>query len=128
MGNSPSSTSPVYISPDVKWKSGSRTSTIPSEISLRDGESSSGTISSNCIPSYEQLIISSEFKNHLLENLDSDYLVSSVLTVDAVHEEKILLEGIRILNSPDPGVELDILQQVKTFGECLVAGVEVRGF
>ena len=131
MGNfSVTNTHPLYLSTAVAWKTGPRTETVPAESAFYDWEKDpdpTKDAAKNLI-SYDKLSLSSDFKNFLLANLDSDYLVSSILNVGTageVDEVKLLLEGIRIVNPPDPDRELDILQQVKAFESCLSAGIDV---
>ena len=129
MGNfSVTNTHPLYISASVTWKTGPRTETVPAESAFYDWEKDpdpTKDATKNLI-SYDKLSLSSDFKNFLLSNLDSDYVLSSVLNIGTSEDEvKLLLEGIRIVNPPDPERQQDVMQQLKAFENCISAGIDV---
>ena len=118
MGNSPSIVAnPLYVSPNIKWKSGPLTSSVPADLGP-----------DKKAQAYTTLRLSAEFRNFLLVNLDSNHLVSSVLSFgnSPDDERKSLLAGISIVNPPDSVVEEVILRRAKVFQDCLAAGVDVR--
>lgn len=129
MGNlSVTNTHPLYVSTAVTWKTGPRTETVPAESAFYDWEKDQDPTkdATKNLISYDKLSLSSDFKNFLLSNLDSDYLLSSVLNIGtSVDEVKLLLEGIRIVNPPDPDRQHDVLQQLKAFENCVSAGIDV---
>lgn len=101
---------------------------VPAEVAFYDWEKDLDPTkeTAKSLINYEKLNLSSDFKNFLLSNLDSDYLISSVLHIgNSTEEDKILLEGINIVNPPDLEKEDEILRQVKIFEDCIAAGVDV---
>jgi hypothetical protein len=138
MGNKLASNHPLYVSPNIKWKSGPRKDSVPAPLPLVEDESKDSKdkkekLDANekrLVPmSYEKMRISPEFKNFFLENLDSDFLVSSVLNLGPEdQQDNLLLEGIKILNPPEKELEEEIKDQLKQFEKCVYAGVEVSEF
>ena len=109
MGQSPIS-GIVPASKDLKWRSGSKTEPVPSNI--------------GGLTTYEKMMKSSEFKDFLLENLDGNYLISSILTANSV-DENVLLEGISSFNRLDDETRDTMLSGIKSFQTACEAGINV---
>jgi hypothetical protein len=107
MGNSPST---VLPSGNLKWKTGNKNGTVPAPPSN--------------LCSYDKLAKSADFKEYLCENLDSDYLVSSILA-NAV-DDKVLLEGIQFFHGLDAEISEQISKEISNFQSIIAAGIDVR--
>lgn len=121
MGNQViAASNPIYISPELKWKSDSakREHSIPYSIATPGAASAA--------PATNETVFNSiAFKEHLLANIDSDYLISSVLS-SAANDDKILLEGIKQCNACDADAKKEISAQIELFEQCANAGINVR--
>ena len=91
------------------WKSGNRLSSIPIPFSN--------------LNSFEKLARSSDFKEWISRNLDSDYLVSSILTDS--HTSEALLDKVEFYKGISPSRQKEILDHINDFELATVAGVEV---
>ena len=117
MGNQVlSSSSPIYVSPSLTWgKDGDgkrRDHAIPYTSSGKGTRSDVKDKDTN--DDLEALFTSVAFKEYLLANIDSDYLITSVLS-SAVHDDKTLLEGIPQFNSVDVEMRAEILAKIEEF-------------
>ena len=92
------------------WKSGNRSCSIPIPFSN--------------LNSFEKLARSSDFKEWISRNLDSDYLMSSIL-IDS-HASEALLENVEFFKSISPSRQKEILDHINDFELATVAGVDVR--
>ena len=98
---------------------------LPSkEIKLRDGNVTGAVPSPGDEATYNLLIQREQFKKNLLQNLDHDYLLKSIMNEGAVDDD-VLVQGIRSITKLDQEQKSQIANEVKDFEECLGAGVNV---
>ena len=92
-----------------KWKSGSKIESIPVPFST--------------LNTFEKLAKSSDFKDWISQNLDSDHLVSSILEDN--HHSESLLENVEYFRSLSPIVREEIVNHINNFELATVAGIDV---
>ena len=114
MGNQSSSLGSyanLLPSSKLKWKSGNEIFAIP------------------CPPdiikalSFDKLNSSPDFKRYLNKNLDSDYLISSV--IENSNDDSVSLAGIQLFHVLNPELRSDLLEQIENFRKITVAGISV---
>ena len=111
MGNS-SSKSAQEASVEIRtsgWRSGSKTESMPIPFST--------------LNTFEKLAKSSDFKEWISRNLDSDYLVSSLL-IDT-HNSDSLIDNVAFFRSLSPAAREEIARNIKSFELVTVAGIDV---
>ena len=91
------------------WKTGSKTVSIPGPFST--------------LNSFEKMAKSSDFKDWVCRNLDSDYLVSSIL-IDTPTSEG-LVDNIEFFRTLSPSLNEEISHHINDFELATVAGVDV---
>jgi hypothetical protein len=91
------------------WKTGFRTTSIPAPFSS--------------LNSFEKLAKSSDFKDWITRNLDSDYLVTSILLETSTTEA--LEDNIEFFKSLSPAVQDEIMKHINDFELATVAGIDV---
>ena len=111
MGISSSHTSSQLLpSADLKWKVGNKNEAIPSCVGHN-------------ILTYEKLALGIDFKDFIYSNLDSDYLMSSLL--QNAYDESILNHGISYLQNSDPEFYRNLLFKTKSLEDLILAGINV---
>lgn len=110
MGNAVSETSPLYTADELKWKSGAVADSIPS---LGIGK----------VTTYENLHASAVFKDYLIKHIDSDYLISSIMS--SSDDDAILLKGIEKFKNLEPEWIDSLHKLVENFELCTSAGINV---
>lgn len=111
MGNS-AAKSAVELAADTrtsKWKTGSKTESIPIPFST--------------LNTFEKLAKSSDFKDWISQNLDSNHLVSSIL-LDS-YDSEALLENVEYFRNLSPGARDELASQINNFELATVAGIDV---
>jgi hypothetical protein len=125
MGNAALSSrgNPIYLSPDLKWKtdSGKRAQAVPFSVGIDEDQDIDSYLSA--VP-YETIFKSVAFKEYILANIDSDYLVSSILCSGAT-DDKILLDGIKQCNVLDADAKSETVDKIDQFEQCVRAGIDV---
>lgn len=111
IGNSAAEGSPLYVTENIKWKTGAISESVPAPFEQSK------------LTTYEQLGLHSEFKEFLLRHIDSDYLVSSVLV--SAEDNSVLLEGIEKYKQVDAELISELQQQMENFEQCISAGIDV---
>jgi hypothetical protein len=91
------------------WKTGFRTASIPAPFSS--------------LNSFEKLAKSSDFKDWITRNLDSDYLVTSILLETSTTEA--LEDNIEFFRSLSPAIQDEIMKHINDFELATVAGIDV---
>ena len=111
MGNGPAkvATEGVISKKTSRWKSGSKTESIPIPFST--------------LNTFEKLAKGSDFKDWISQNLDSTHLVSSIL-LDS-HQSEGLLEDVEYFRSLSPIVRDEIVNHINNFELATVAGIDV---
>lgn len=97
---------------EIKWKTGTKAEALPSPVASQ-------------VTTLEKLAKNSGFKDFLCEHIDSDYLVTSLLTVEAKDPIK-LLNGIRAFENLDDDSRAKILDQLSNYKSISSAGFEVN--
>lgn len=112
MGNIPTKStgdSSSSSSTQPKWKTGEKGVAIPSPCAGVD--------------TFEKLMKFSDFKDYLSRNLDSDYLISSILADDV--DSGAFVEGIEQFRTLSPTLREAIVNRIANFELMTVAGIDV---
>jgi hypothetical protein len=104
----------------------SRVSYVPEELELRTGAINASLPFKHDGSSYESVKNSSEAKEYISANIDSDYLINSLLSQDL--EESKLFAGLTCYQQLKQE-DLDNLEKnVRNLENCSRAGVQVRSY
>jgi hypothetical protein len=95
-----------------KWRTGNKVGAIPSPFASAE--------------TYEKLAKLSEFKDFLGKNLDSDYLISSILVES--EDGSAFLEGIESFKNLAPEMKEEMSSRISNFELATAAGVDVSYF
>lgn len=101
----------VQPSNELKWKVGNRTEPVPCPNTVNAAN-------------FDTLLSQVDFKDYLCRNLDSEYLVSSIL--DNADDEVILLEGIIFFQNLNTDLRNEVVEQIENFRRVIAAGINVK--
>lgn len=115
MGNTDSTSAendfpPLFHGKELKWKTGPLDTSIPINENY------------DVIDTYEKLKTSKKFKEYMLQHIDSDELIRSLLSNDS---DEAALEGITSYNSPKPEDVETITKEAKNLENCSNSGIKV---
>lgn len=114
MGNAGSLVDALNIPDEIQWKTGAISNGIPAP----DED--------NPFITYETLQTSVNFKSFLLKHLDSEGLISSILS--NVEDNNLILKGFEKYRSTEPELVEEVNSLVNNFQQCVTAGLKVRFF
>ena len=97
-------------SQDMIFKVGVKTDPVPSP-------------SGASVTMFEKLIAHKDFKNDLIENLDSNYFITSLL--QNCNDDSALLQGIRHFSNLNTQNRSEILNSLKKFQKMTASGIYV---
>jgi hypothetical protein len=110
MGNQPARSSSLgYPNKQLKSKAGDRTDPIPCPISKS---------------SYQTLYNDPEFKDYVLQNLNSSFFIQSLLQNSS--DETIVMEGIPYFQTSSRERRTEINNDVKKFQDFIISGLQVK--
>ena len=107
----PNSLAGLLPSSQLKWRDGNKTEAIPCP-------------AARGMLTYAKTLEKLDFKEFIYRHLDSDVLVSSVLTENAI-DEKVLLQGIHLLQQIDIEKKEQNLEQISAFEDLVAVGLRV---
>lgn len=105
------SLSGLLPSSELKWREGNKTEAIPCP-------------SAKGITTYAKLLERPDFKDFLYKHLDSDILISSLLSTNS-SEQKVLLEGIQLYQQMEPEKREQALNSISKFQDLVAAGIKI---
>eukprot|EP01041_Mallomonas_annulata_P000974 gene974-1892_t len=111
MGISSSKTGILQPSVELKWKSANRNEPVPCPSCLHSS-------------SFDKLVSRVDFKDYLCKNLDSEYLICSLL--DNAHDDKILLSGVGYFRNLNPELRKEFAEAIDNFRKITLAGIDVK--
>jgi hypothetical protein len=110
MGNSVSDLNQLYPEDQLQWKVGSIADGVPAPSVTNES-------------TYENLQGNSEFMKYLMQNIDSDALVGSIIS--AADDHSVLLKGFDKYNAADPELAAANQSLLENIHLCASAGIDV---
>jgi hypothetical protein len=110
MGNAVSDSNLLYTEGQLQWKTGSLTDGVPAPNVTNEA-------------TYENLQGTSDFKEYLMQNIDSDALLASIIS--GTEDNSVLLKGFDKFHAADREIMIANQSLLENIHLCSSAGVDV---